>query len=135
MSIDNIKLSQTARDQLVQLKRRTGVNQWNVLSRWGLCLSLAEDTPPRHQSIPADSSVEMTWHTFGGQQDEIYQSLIRDHYHKEEFKELSHLDHFRMHLHRGIGYLAGDVRGKTIAGLLQIAVEAFEEHDDSDVSP
>ena len=32
--IDRIKLSQSARDQLIKLKRITKIDQWNVLCRW-----------------------------------------------------------------------------------------------------
>jgi len=132
MSIENIRLSQTGRDQLVQLKRLTGIKQWNILSRWGLCASLAEQSPPRPQPIPADSTVEMTWRTFGGPQDEIYRGLILDRYVKEgDDSGLSEAEHFRLHLHRGIGYLAGDPRRKSIAGLLRIAIDAVEAREET----
>lgn len=126
MPIDNIRLSQTARDQLVRIKRYTGIGQWNILCRWGLCMSLAEKSPPRRQPIPADSSVEMTWRTFGGAHDEIYSAIAHDRYQQEAGQKVNENDHFRLHLHRGIGYIAGDDRRKSIAGLLRIAVDAAE---------
>ena len=46
MAIEHIRLSQQARDQLITLKRRTGIAHWNVLCRWALCRSLAEPAPP-----------------------------------------------------------------------------------------
>ena len=75
MPIENIRLSQVARDQLVQMKRYCGIGQWNILCRWAYCLSLAESSPPRKQPVPSDSSVEMTWRTFGGADDEVYREL------------------------------------------------------------
>ncbi|WP_435947067.1 DndE family protein [Dryocola sp. BD586] len=35
MSIDNVRLSEKAKQQLITLKRRTGIENWNVLCRWG----------------------------------------------------------------------------------------------------
>ena len=46
MSIKQIRLSSQARDQLIRLKSRTGIQQWNILSRWAFGLSLRETTPP-----------------------------------------------------------------------------------------
>ena len=54
MPLEQIRLSQAAKEQLLRLKRRTGIKNWNVLCRWGLCRSLAEPTPPSPVTIPAD---------------------------------------------------------------------------------
>lgn len=123
MPIENIRLSQTARDQLIRLKRHTGIANWNVLCRWAYCLSLAEPTPPRRLKPAADSSVEMTWRTFGGDLDEVYRGLALERAHHEGLSdELSDGELFRLHLHRGIGYLAGDRRIRDIAELLRLAI-------------
>jgi len=123
MPVENIRLSQTARDQLIRLKRHTGIANWNVLCRWAYCLSLAEPTPPRRQKLVADSSVEMTWRTFGGDLDEVYRGLALERAHHEGLSdEVSDGELFRLHLHRGIGYLAGDRRVRDISGLLRMAV-------------
>ena len=53
--VNNIKLSQTAKDQLLKLKRLTKIEQWNILCRWAFCRSLAETAPPSLVPIPADS--------------------------------------------------------------------------------
>ena len=41
-AIEQIHLSQQAKDQLGRLKRATGITTWNALCRWALCASLAE---------------------------------------------------------------------------------------------
>ena len=66
MAIEHIRLSQQARDQLITLKRRTGIAHWNVLCRWALCRSLAEPAKPPAIKLTLDSNVEMNWRTFGG---------------------------------------------------------------------
>ena len=70
MSVKQIRLSLQARDQLIRLKSRTGIQQWNILCRWAFGLSLRETTPPTPVDIPSDSNVEMTWHVFGGEHHE-----------------------------------------------------------------
>ena len=50
MAIEHVRVSLQAKGQLVRLKRLTGIKQWNVLCRWALCVSLAEQgTPSRYQ--------------------------------------------------------------------------------------
>ncbi len=61
MAIRQVRLSGQAREQLIRLKTRTGIAQWNVLCRWAFCLSLHQPTPPTPIEIVADSNVEMDW--------------------------------------------------------------------------
>jgi DNA sulfur modification protein DndE len=126
MFIEHIRLSQQARDQLIKLKRITGLKNWNVLCRWALCTSLAEATPPANVKIPADSNVEMTWSVFGGEYAELYAELVRERARidglAEDDDSLAQL--FRLHLHRGISYLAGDKKLTSVADLLEKATNA-----------
>ena len=64
MNIKQIRLSAQGKEQLIRLKTRTGINQWNIVCRWAFCLSLREPTPPSPIDVPADSNVEMTWPVF-----------------------------------------------------------------------
>jgi DNA sulfur modification protein DndE len=34
--IENVRISEKAKNQLITLKRRTGIQNWNTLCRWGL---------------------------------------------------------------------------------------------------
>jgi DNA sulfur modification protein DndE len=122
--INNIRLSQTARDQLTKLKRSTKIEQWNILCRWAFCRSLAEIAPPSIIPIPADSNLELTWQVFGGDIADILNLALRQRCHQDglgtEPETLSR--QFRLHLHRGIGYLAGDPNLKKIEDLVGLAV-------------
>jgi DNA sulfur modification protein DndE len=121
--LENIRLSKTASDQLSRLKRLTGISQWNIICRWAFCLSLAEAGPPRNLPIPTDGSVEMTWRTFAGHNDAAFRLLLRQRCRLEGIP-LSDRDlalQFRLHLHRGIGYLAGDPSVKSIEGFVSLA--------------
>jgi DNA sulfur modification protein DndE len=122
--INTIKLSQTAKDQLSKLKRFTKIDQWNILCRWAFCRSLAEPSIPSPVPIPADSNVEMTWRVFGGDIADTLLIALKQRCHNDGLgtdKETL-ATQFRLHLHRGIGYLAGDQTIKKIEDLIDVAI-------------
>src|SRR4051812_39318145 len=77
MPFERIVLSAKGRDQLITLKRRTGIDHWNVLCRWALCISLREPTPVPDSKISSDSNIEMSWRTFGGDYGDLYWCLLK----------------------------------------------------------
>lgn len=119
MAIEHIRLSQQARDQLIRLRRWTGIENWNVLCRWAFCISLAEPGIPPPTKIPANSSVEMTWKVFGGAYHDIYLALLKERCHKDGLGTSDEVisAQFRLHLHRGIAYLAALVSDKQIKSI------------------
>lgn len=124
MLVKQVRLSNQARDQLIRLKTRTGIQNWNVLCRWALCVSLREPTPPSPIDMPADSNVEMSWHTFGGEQHELYLALVIERCQRDGLGTDADVvaRQFRLHLHRGISYLATPGAVKGIADLVKLAV-------------
>ena len=124
MPLDHIKVSEKAKDQLIKLKRITGIQHWNVLCRWAFCVSLAEPAVPSPVKISTDSSVDMTWKVFGGSYEEIYLGLLRQRCQQDGLGTGDEVlaNQFRLHLHRGIAYLAADKRLKSIADLLNRAI-------------
>jgi DNA sulfur modification protein DndE len=121
MAIEHIRLSQQAKDQLVKLKRLTGIQNWNVICRWAFCVSMAEPSVPSPVKIPADSSVEMTWKVFGGAHHEIYFVLLKERCHRDALGTSNDVlaTQFRLHLHRGIGYLVANRQLKNVTGLFE----------------
>jgi len=121
MPIEHIQLSQQAKDQLTKIKRGTGIQNWNTLCRWAFCLSLNEPRVPPVTKIPADSSVEMSWKVFGGPYSDIYLALLKERCRRDRLGTTDEVlaAQFRLHLHRGIGYLAADKDLKSIQGLLK----------------
>lgn len=122
--VDRIKLSQSAKDQLLKLKRVTKIPTWNVLCRWALCRSLAEPSMPSPVPIPTDSNLEMTWQVFGGPiADQLLIALKQRCYKDRLGTDAETLTtQLRLHLHRGIGYLAGDANLKSIEDFCQLAL-------------
>lgn len=122
MAIEHIRLSQQAKDQLIKLKRVTGIEHWNVLCRWALCLSLAEQSVPPQSKIPADSNVEMSWKVFGGRYADIYIALVKERCVRDGLgtDPDTVAQQFRLHLHRGISYLAGNKKLRKIDDLVAL---------------
>jgi DNA sulfur modification protein DndE len=126
MSLEHIRVSEQAKDQLIALKRRTGITQWNVLCRWAFCASLAEPQMPPAAKVPADSNVEMSWRVFGGVHHELYMALLKIRCERDGLGTSDDVlaTQFRLHLHRGIGYLFGDRQLQDIGALIQRGVTA-----------
>lgn len=108
--IKQIHLSQTAKEQLISLKRFTRIQNWNTLCRWAFILSLKEKSKPSPVPIPSDSNVEMTWKVFGGEYADIYLLLLKQRMYEDKLpiNDTTITQQFRLHLHRGIGYLASE---------------------------
>lgn len=103
MSLDSVRISQSGRDQLIRLKRHTGIQNWNVLCRWAFCLSLKDSTPPSRSPIITDSNIEMSWKTFGGSYEEIYKALIQVRAAQDGFDTPDAA--LTAHIHRGLSIL------------------------------
>lgn len=99
--IDIIRLSEKQKQQLIILKRKTGIENWNVLCRWALCMSLADPTVPPKEDIPSDSNVEMTWKTFAGDHSSLYLAILNQLYATTN-NGLTFSEFLKQHLSRGI---------------------------------
>ncbi len=123
MAIEHIRVSQQAKEHLIRLKRMTGIKNWNVLCRWALCVSLAEASAPSSSAAHADSNVEMTWRVFGGRYADLYLAILKERCLLDglDTDDVTVAQQFRLHLHRGIAYLAGNRRLRGIEDLVSMA--------------
>ena len=128
MIVKQIRLPNQSKDKLSRLKGRTGIQNWNILCRWALCFSLSENTVPTDFELPADSNVEMSWHTFAGEYHEIYDAIIKARCIRDGLPtdEDTLAKYFKLHLNRGIAYLAGTNVIKSIDDLLDLVLEKGE---------
>lgn len=125
MIIRTIRLSQTAKEQLVRLKQRTGIKTWNVLCRWALCVSLAEPSVPQNLDAQSDSNLEMDWKTFCGAYESAIKAIVLNRCSEDGLgiDPTTVAKQFKLHLHRGISYLAGNKKILKIDDLVEIVYE------------
>lgn len=134
MPVENIRLSEQGRNQLATLVRRTKITHRNVLMRWAFCRSLAEPDPIAATNIPLDPSMPpISWDTFAGTWGDITWALLRMRVHADglPLDEDTLAAQFRLHLHRGLGYLVGDPRVTSTAGLLSLAAQPEDDPRDA----
>lgn len=126
MIVKQIKLSNPAKEKLSRLKGKTGIKNWNVLCRWALCYSLHENTVPTDVAINSDSNLEMSWYTFSGEFNELYEAIVVEWCIDKGIDPTDEnvSKYFKLHLERGISYLAGTNFIKNIDDLLNLALEA-----------
>lgn len=78
-------------------------------------------------AIPADSNVEMTWRVFAGEMSEVFVLLLRHRCKKDGYPldDATLAAQFRLHLHRGIAYLAGEREIRSVADLISYAIDKY----------
>jgi len=102
--VERIRVSQRSRDTLVTLKRRTGIEHWNVLCRWAFFDSLANPNKPVSAAHSPESNIEMSWDVFAGElADQLLATLaIRAAKDGVQPTRTEMAAYFRSHLERGI---------------------------------
>jgi DNA sulfur modification protein DndE len=101
---ETLRISQRGKEILIRLKRKTGIEHWNVLCRWALAESLAKPMAPSKAPADQDSGVEIKWQTFGGVYSDIYTLMVHAHA-VREFGSVANVnlaEYVRAHLERGL---------------------------------
>jgi len=103
-----IKLSADEKQKLITIKKKTKIDNWNVICRWALCASLAEKSVPPDEILKSDSNIEMSWKIFTSGADDIYSSLVLVKAHQQGY-DISDKEkltkYIRLHIKRGISYV------------------------------
>lgn len=123
MSIESIRLNSKARNQLITLKRKTKIDNWNILCRWAFCLSLQKKEMPSENVVGGEVAIEMTWRTFGGEYADIYLGLLKHRCLQDKLPidDDTLSTQLRRHLHRGIGHLVGKKDLNSVEDLISLA--------------
>jgi DNA sulfur modification protein DndE len=126
MTIETVRISEKDKAYLITLKRKTGIQNWNVLCRWAFCVSLSEPSIPPKEKLQSDSSIEMSWKVFGGIHADVYFSLLVQRCHKDGFTISSKVlnEQFKLHLHRGMAFLATNPKLANITSLFKLSTHA-----------
>ena len=95
------------------------------MCRWALCYSLSEKTIPTDIQIAADSNLEMSWLTFGGDYYELYEALVKAWCQQMKLPTDNEtvIKYFRLNLERGIAHLCGTGFIKKFDDLIKLAVK------------
>jgi DNA sulfur modification protein DndE len=106
--IERVKISALAKQQLITLKRRTGIEHYNVLCRHALFTSLQNSAAAPTENIQFANGIEIDWKVFAGDACETYLNLLAVRSLKDH--GTCDADSVRRvltsHLHRGLSYLA-----------------------------
>jgi DNA sulfur modification protein DndE len=107
--IDRIRLTAAAKIQLGTIKRRTGIEHYNVICRHAFCVSLANPTTPPEEDFTFSGGLEIDWRTFTGGNETLYLNLmIQRHLTDSLIIAPEPLRQgITSHVHRGLSYLAG----------------------------
>src|SRR5688572_11659506 len=105
--IDRLRLTASAKQQLITLKRRTGIEHYNVLCRHALCVSLANTAPAPDEHHQFANGLEIEWKTFAGDADSTYLNLLilRSLADEGDAAPASVRRTLVQHVHRGLSYL------------------------------
>jgi DNA sulfur modification protein DndE len=105
--LENIRVSARSREILINLKRKTGIANWNIICRWAFCDSLSNPNRPVAAIGSAESNVEMSWETFAGEFAEVLLAVFNKRAAQDGLSQEKHdrATYFRSHLERGISQL------------------------------
>lgn len=118
--LDSIRLSENSKRQIVRIKRKTGIENWNTVCRWAFCLSIKESPHVDSSDAFQISNVEMTWKTFTGKNESSYYALAAQSYAMRSKEDISLHDHLTQHISRGISIIHSRVANKSIEDLLKL---------------
>jgi len=102
--LERIRISQRSRDMLVTLKRRTGIEHWNVLCRWAFLDSLANPNKPVSAPVSPETNIEIHWEVFAGDLGDYLLATLAIRAVKDgvQATKPEMAGYFRSHLERGI---------------------------------
>jgi DNA sulfur modification protein DndE len=126
--VETVRISDSGRQKLIRIKTRTGIQQWNVLGRWALALSLAEQSAPPLEDRSVSSGIDISWKVFAGALSEPLTAAVRMRFHSDApyLPGISAPEHFHLHLHRGISYLSAGIQ-QSVSDLLKLSLRSWAE--------
>lgn len=117
--IDRVRISAAGKQQLITLKRRTGIEHYNAICRHALCASLANSTRVPPESLQYTGGLEIDWKTFAGEAESTLANLLIVRALSEEGDSSPAVVRtvLQAHLHRGLAYLVSHPNSLSYKGL------------------
>lgn len=106
--IETIRIDQRNKNLLVQIKRKTKIQNWNTICRWAFIYSLKMEGKPNTLETKAENAVEMTWKVFSGTYNNLIWGLLKARVLDDglPLDEETLKIQFKLHLYRGIQALS-----------------------------
>jgi DNA sulfur modification protein DndE len=116
---ETLRLGKQSRDNLIKIKRVTGIEHWNIICRWALFVSLREPTRPVVPPETSEGGVEIAWKVFAGELNDVIAAVlyIRMSY-EVEGRDNECAGVLRAHVTRGLGYLASGTETKSMSSFI-----------------
>ncbi len=105
--LERVRINSQGKNQLVQIKRKTGIEQYNTICRYALLLSFAEKSVPPVEDTTSSAGIEIDWKVFCGNETALYEDLLIQRCMAEgrDLTDKSLKECLTLHLHRGLAYL------------------------------
>jgi len=102
--IDTVRVDKRSKQSLSLLKRRSKIQNWNTLCRWGFIYSLTRKDIPNKVVSQGEGAVEMTWKVFAGPYGNLLWALLKKRVLNDNLEITEEIlkDQFKRHLYRGI---------------------------------
>ena len=106
IKIESLKTTTHIKNVLSSIKRVTGIEYWNVICRWALCISLKQKSLPRLVEEKLDG-VEIDYDVFVGKNNSIYTQLLINNLikHNIEVTKSNVYKYLYAHVNRGVSIL------------------------------
>jgi DNA sulfur modification protein DndE len=130
MLLDRIRLTAVAKNQLIALKRKTGIEHYNSLCRHAFCISLANPSVPPKESFNFNGGIEIDWRTFSGGNEALYLNLllVRLHHDGITVDDTTARQMLALHVHRGLSYLSSRKEDDLLMALSAELASNFKGH-------
>ena len=106
IKIEQLRTSSTVKNLLTRIKGITSIQNWNVLCRWGFCLSIKQSSIPRMVDEKLDG-IEIDYDTLVGKNKSIYTQLLINNlkHHNIEINKENLTKYLYAHVSRGINII------------------------------
>tara|TARA_Y200000002_G_C22620295_1_gene637857 strand:- start:615 stop:986 length:372 start_codon:yes stop_codon:yes gene_type:complete len=120
IKLEALKTTTNIKNVLSSIKRVTGIEYWNVICRWALCISLKQKSLPRLVEEKLDG-VEIDYDVFVGKNNSIYTQLLINNLikHNIEITKSNVYKYLYAHVNRGVSILYNK-KMKSIKDLISI---------------
>tara|TARA_Y100001970_G_C14098115_1_gene783870 strand:- start:699 stop:1079 length:381 start_codon:yes stop_codon:yes gene_type:complete len=120
INIEQLKTSSTVKNLLTRIKGITSIQNWNVICRWGFCISIKQSSVPRLVDEKLDG-VEIDYDTLVGKNKIIYTQLLINNLKSNniDINKENLTKYLNAHVSRGVNILY-NYKMKSISDLLLV---------------